>query len=94
MKARLDRRNVASKPQESRENPLIALQCVAGGGKSFFLDEFAHKRGRVSDGSTKCPELQPLLDSAIFVNITFNGDQPGTVQMSAAKALAVRLLHS
>lgn len=78
---------------DSRYRPLFAAYANPGGGKSFFLDQLALCKGRLP-GSTVYPELDEVLQQAIFINITFNGQQPQTNPTSAAAGLALRLLHS
>jgi len=84
-----------------RTHPLIAAQSLPGGGKSFFLDCLASLRGRFPGSKWKegkLPEavqrITEALDSAVFVNIAFNGVQPINEPEDPSFAIAVRCLHS
>ena len=45
----------SSAPGDKNNNPLLAIQCAPGGGKSFFLDELC--RFRTEDTSQFLPKL-------------------------------------
>lgn len=77
---------------ESRSNPLIALHCGAGGGKSFFLDYVANNLPK----DFLSAEMRSFFADAIIVNITFNGQQSAheTLHLPVGVALAWRVLHS
>jgi len=78
--------------------PLIAAQAISGGGKSFFLDQLASLRGKFPGSRWASPNPPPVvkyLDQAVYVNITFNGGQPGPVTPETAEfSVAIRTLYS
>ena len=96
IRIRLESRQKSPVPVESRCNPLMATQCFAGGGKSFFLDSVA--RREFEPATPEDPEMQRFMREAIIVNITFNGQQQSsgsdTWVCSPSAALALRILHS
>lgn len=77
----------------SRGCQLLLTYAVPGGGKSFFLDQLAARKGRLF-GSSSLPEMDELLKDAIFVNISYGGIQHGGPKTSSVQGLAIRLLHS
>jgi len=85
--------HASSRPFDSRRYPLVATYAVPGGGKSFLLDQLAACKGRLP-GSSALPEMDELLQSAIYVNISYNGLQQGGPETTAEQGLAIRLLHS
>ena len=91
---RQKQRNESDVPADKGNNPLFAVQCAPGGGKSFFLDKIAGCE-KIEDLSVcKDENTKERLKNGVSVSITYNS---GTNRIPADESdpelgLALRLL--